>query len=103
MDKLLNLLPEIWQDWVIMTGSLLFFFALLPSIFSDNKPSIWTSAMTATVLSAFTITYWTLDLTFGTITTGIATIGWWILLYQKIKSPKTTTKNDQGYTDQSLE
>ena len=78
------LLPKTWQDWVIAVGSFLFFVALLPSVFSENKPDVWTSGMTSLNLTAFTVIYYSLGLRFGTITTALATLAWYVLWYQKL-------------------
>lgn len=78
-------LPETWQDWVVAIGSLLFFFALLPSILSKNKPSVWTSLLTASILTIFAVVYWTLGLTFGTATTALTATGWCVLFFQKAR------------------
>jgi len=73
-----------WQDIVIAIGSLVFAGALLPSIFSQNKPSEWTSALTATVLVVFTISYASLDLWYATATTALTAALWLTLAIQKI-------------------
>lgn len=75
----------IWQDIVISAGQWIFIIALIPSIFSQNKPDIRTSLMTAIVLTAFSFTFFTLDLVIGGISSlGTATC-WWILFIQKIR------------------
>lgn len=73
------------QDLIILIGSGLFSVALLPSVFSRNKPAAWTSLLTAVVLSAFTWVYVTLDLTYGAITTATTAALWSILLVQRLR------------------
>lgn len=76
-------LPDSWQDWVIAIGQLIFFFALLPSIFSNDKPNRWSSLLTATTLSVFTYTFWTLGLFWGAFNSALVTIAWFVLFFQK--------------------
>lgn len=78
------ILPETWQDWVLMIGNLIFFLALLPSIFSKDKPNVWTSGPTSAVLSAITVTYWSLGLKFGSVMLGLSALAWCVLFFQKI-------------------
>lgn len=72
-----------WQDIVLLFGNLVFFLALIPSILSANKPSKWTSLFTALALTAFSFTYYSLGLVYGTITVALSAIGWWVLFFQK--------------------
>lgn len=72
-----------WQDVVLTIGNIVFFIALIPSIMSANKPSKWTSLMTASALTAFGITYFSLSLTYATIAVSLSAIGWWVLYFQK--------------------
>lgn len=78
-------MPQTWQDWVLGIGSLCFVFALLPSVLSKHKPHIGTSLLTAVVLTAFTAVYFSLGLFYGAITTGMAAVMWYVLLYQKAR------------------
>lgn len=55
-------LPKTWQDWVIGVGQALFFVALLPSVFSADKPHWASSLLTGTILFAFAYTFRTLHL-----------------------------------------
>ncbi len=72
-----------WQDVVLLVGNAIFFIALIPSIVSEHKPSKWTSLITALVLTTFTFTYFSLNLTYSTFTVALATLAWWILYFQK--------------------
>lgn len=78
-------LPHTWQDWTIAIGQLLFFFALLPSIFGAHKPSWITSGTTGLILTVFAYTFWTLDLVYGALTAALVALGWYILCIQKIR------------------
>jgi len=73
----------IWQDIVISVGQWIFIIALMPSIFSQNKPDVKTSLITAIVLTVFGFTFLTLNLIIG----GLSGLGtafcWWILFVQK--------------------
>jgi len=75
-------LPLIWQDWVITIGQLLFFVALLPSVFSEDKPNRWSSLMTAIILATFAYTFWTLGLFWGAFTSTLVTLAWFVLFFQ---------------------
>ena len=73
-----------WQDIVLAIGSLVLAGALIPSIASKDKPALWTSVVTGTVLAVFTVVYGSLSLWYATITTGITTLLWAALALQKI-------------------
>lgn len=77
-----------WQDIVLGAGSLIFVIALLPSVLSKNKPSIWTSATTGAVLTVFAGTYASLSLWYAAVTTLLAALLWGVLVFQKILQPK---------------
>lgn len=79
-------LPTLWQDWVLFIGQLLFFIALIPSIASPHKPSVWTSLITAGVLTSFAIVFWSLSLLLGAVTAGLVAAGWYVLFFQKALS-----------------
>jgi len=72
-----------WQDLVLLVGNIFFFIALIPSLLSTNKPSKWTSLMTGFVLTVFTFTYFSLNLTYSTFTVALTAVAWWILYFQK--------------------
>lgn len=75
-----------WQDLVLLVGNLVFLIALIPSIIGTNKPSLWTSLFTALTMSVFAFTYYSLGLTYGTITVALSALAWWILFFQKIRN-----------------
>lgn len=75
-----------WQDIVLTAGSVIFILALLPSVFSADKPATSTSAMTAFVLYIFAAVDVTLDLKFTAATTAVTASLWVALLLQKLRS-----------------
>jgi len=76
------------QDIILAIGSLIFAFALLPSVLGKDKPALWTSVVTGTVLVIFAITYATLSLWYATITTALAAFLWIVLAIQKLSQTK---------------
>lgn len=80
-----SLLHNMWQDFVILIGSLVFLIALLPSIFSKNKPDKLTSISTAIVLYVYFGTYITLDLYFSSTVVLATATAWLVLFFQAIK------------------
>lgn len=77
------LMFETWQDLVLTVGQLIFFVALLPSVFSKNKPSKWTSLITAVVLISFGFTFFSLGMVYSTIVAVLNSFVWGILYVQK--------------------
>jgi len=73
------------QDLVISVGSVGFSLALLPTVFSQNKPSWYTSLITSIILAAYIWSFATLGLTYSATTTTITCALWVILLYQKLR------------------
>ena len=61
----------------------MFIIALLPSIFSKDKPAIATSLITGTVLTIFAFTFATLSLWLSAVSTMFVSIVWFILAFQK--------------------
>lgn len=74
-----------WQDFVLSLGNLVFFIALLPSIFSKDKPAFLTSTMTAFFLTTFGIVYATLGLWFSVAGVFLSALGWTILAFQSYR------------------
>lgn len=72
-----------WQDSVLATGQFVVASALIPSIFSKDRPALATSLMFGTVLSVFAFTLATLKLWLSVIPMTITAILWFILAYQK--------------------
>lgn len=74
----------ILQDFILASGAIIFCLALLPTIFTHDKPSLFTSIPTLLVLYAFSLTYLSLDLKFACGTTFISATLWDIIAIQKL-------------------
>lgn len=72
-----------WQDVLLSIGQLVFAVALLPSVFSKDKPAISTSLTTGAVLMTFAFTYSTLKLWSAAAFAAIVGILWLVLAFQK--------------------
>ena len=83
VESLVASLPTTWQDWIFSAGQIVFFLALLPSVLSQDKPHLYSSLLTGIILSIFTITFWTLELTWSSVTSGVVAATWLTLAYQK--------------------
>jgi len=77
-----------WQELVFTAGGFVFFIALLPSIFSKNKPAFITSLTTASFLSLFVVAFATLDLWWSAGAQALGALAWWILTIQSWSIPK---------------
>lgn len=77
-----------WQDLVITFGQIIFSIALLPMIFSKDKPALVSSSVTGLVLMVYAITYTTIQFWFGAAMTTLTGIIWLILAYQKYQLEK---------------
>lgn len=77
-----------WQDIILTVGVWVFFFALLPSIFSKNKPAFSTSIVTGSVLASFVIVYASLSLWASAASTSLISATWFILAWQKHRESK---------------
>ena len=77
-----------WQDYLFLVGGIVFIAALLPSLFSKDKPSWLTSITTSFFLFGYSIAFLTLDLKFAGITTAITAMIWGVMFVQKIGSRK---------------
>lgn len=84
-----------WQDAVLTAGSLVFLFALVPTILGPSKPAPFTSFSTGTVLLIFSATYVTLELYFACITTAATGVAWLIILFQSLRQ-RTQHPPDPG-------
>ncbi len=75
-----------WQDIVFSIGQWIFIIALIPLIFSKDKPALSSSLMTGTVLAVFAFTYSTLSLWTASASTVLSAGAWFILATQKIRA-----------------
>lgn len=69
-----------------MVAQIVFSMALLPSIFSKNKPALASSLVTGTFVLIIAFAFATLSLWLSTITSVINGTMWLILAFQKIRS-----------------
>ncbi len=72
-----------WQDIILTIGQVIFVIALLPSIFSKNKPALSTSVMNAVVLAIMGVVDLTIKLYGTTLGLFAVAICWAILAVQK--------------------
>lgn len=79
-----SLFGKDWRDVIMTVGGVIFFVALVPSVFGDSKPEMLTSLTTAITLTSFVIVYKSLDLHYAFITNSLAALCWWILFFQVI-------------------
>jgi hypothetical protein len=80
----------IWQDLVFMLGGFIFTVALIPSILSKDKPSIFTSLLTASILAIFCVCYAAMGFWLAFVSEVLGTIAWCILLIQKWRKDVNT-------------
>src|SRR5689334_10454785 len=73
-----------WQDTAMTVGSIIFIVALLPTVFSQNKPPISTSLITGFTLGIFAVSFGSLDLWYSCITESIVAILWLVIAAQVI-------------------
>ncbi len=77
-----------WQDYVIMIGNFVFAIALMPSIFSKNKPAKTTCVMTYLMLAIFCYTFYTLNMIGSSVSSGISSALWLTLHLQQLGKDK---------------
>jgi hypothetical protein len=77
-----------WQDLVYSIGQWVFIVALLPSVFSKNKPAFVSSLTTGTVLLVYVFTMASLNLWVSSASTSITCLVWYILAFQKYRLDK---------------
>lgn len=81
-----------WQEIVLALGQIVFIIALLPSVFSKDKPEIWTSIITGTVALSISITYATMSIPLASVSAFFNFVFWSLLAYQKLKQMKASPK-----------
>ncbi|GEM_PF-552297 len=74
-----------WQDIVFSIGQWIFIVALIPLLFSKDKPALSSSLMTGTVLAVFAFTYSTLSLWTASTSTILTAGAWFTLAIQKYR------------------
>lgn len=78
----------LWRDLILTGGSLFFIIALIPAVFSKDKPPLFTSVMTGIILIIFSFVYASLSFWFSTATTLATGILWLVLAIQKFRARK---------------
>lgn len=76
---------QMWQDYVFFVVQLTLALALLPSIYSKEKPHFKTSILMAICLFIITVTNLTLNLWLGAAGTFANVVMWMILAFQKLQ------------------
>lgn len=77
-----------WQDYIFSVAGIFFTIALLPSLFSVDKPAITTSIMNGCILIAIIATYISLSLWLSALITVSTCLIWFTLAWQKYLSLK---------------
>ncbi len=72
-----------WQDIVISVGQYIFALALLPSIFSADKPALSSSVLTSVIIIVFGVVYGTLGMWSSVVASAVLAVGWSVLAFQK--------------------
>ena len=72
-----------WQDFVFTFGAWFFVAALVPVIFAKDKPPLFTSLSTGSILGVYAIALWSLDLTLAAVSEVALTAAWFLLAIQK--------------------
>jgi len=81
------------ENLIFTFGGIFFAFALLPTLFTDHKPSIWTSGITAFILFLFALSYFSIGFYSAAIISLITSTMWYIIAIQtKEQSGKTVKK-----------
>ena len=71
------------QDIIISVGMWIFFIALIPSIKSKDKPTLWTSIPTCMVLIVYAFTFATMELWLSVASNILTASAWLTLAIQK--------------------
>lgn len=66
-------------------GQVVFILALLPSVFSSDKPEIWTSIITGSVALSIAITYITMAIPVAAVSAFFNFVFWSVLAVQKYR------------------
>jgi 1,4-dihydroxy-2-naphthoate octaprenyltransferase len=81
-----------WQELILTLGQVIFIVALLPSVFTKDKPEIWTSVLTGLVAYSIGVTYTTLHMPLAAVSAGLNGVFWTILAVQKLRLNKSAGK-----------
>ena len=72
-----------WQDIAISVAQWAAIIALLPSVFSKDKPALSSSLLTTACVAVFFVSYLTLGLVVSTISAAFLLAMWATLAYQQ--------------------
>lgn len=86
-----------WQELVLTLGQIIFIVALLPSVFTKDKPEIWTSILTGMVAYSIAVTYTTLHMPLAAVSAGMNGVFWTILAVQKYHQNHRTLKTKSSH------
>lgn len=81
---------------------MVFIIALLPSVFSSDKPEIWTSIITGTVALSIAVTYVTMSLPVAAVSAFFNFVFWSILALQKSRQMKAKKLSRLGKTARKM-
>ena len=85
-----------WQQTVLALGQVVFIVALLPSVFSSDKPEIWTSIITGAVALSIAVTYTTMSLPVAAVSAFFNFVFWSVLALQKYRQLKRKAARPGG-------
>jgi len=74
-----------WQDGLFLLGSIILGASLWPSIRGPNKPDVRTSLVQTAILASYGVAYLTLHLWGAAVGIAVNTLGWTVLLVQRIQ------------------
>jgi hypothetical protein len=72
-----------WQDIAISIAQWVSIVALFPSVWSNDKPALTSSLLTAACIVVYAVAYLTLGLTVSTVSATLLLVMWLVLAYQK--------------------
>jgi len=72
------------NDFLIFIPNCISIFSLLPSIFSNDKPNVWTSIMQITLVPFYILAYRNMKFRLAFIINLLVGLFWLILLIQKL-------------------
>jgi hypothetical protein len=81
------------NDLIFTAGSFVFLIALMPSIFTENKPNTKTSLTTSIILFVFTYNYIDLNLYFSAAVGFLTGVAWLVLYFQARRIKRINESN----------
>src|SRR5438552_13217943 len=71
-----------WQEWIFVVGNFGQSVMLLPMLRAPEKPPLKSSLPLAVTLASFSFAFATLTLWLSALAVGVASAGWFLLVYQ---------------------